>query len=93
MNDAWHNFLSWKAIPFFVPGWLYLPLLWFGVPRMPAGINENLLSILLQIPALLGLAVLIPLVKGWTNWRQIGIYLVLPNVVLGLLWLCLLPSD
>ncbi|MBC8105370.1 MAG: hypothetical protein H7Z14_02175 [Anaerolineae bacterium] len=74
---------SWRAVPFFVPGWLYIPILWFGMSLLPKSINENVLSLIVQIPVLASLLVLIPLRKGWTTWQQVWIWVVLPNLVVG----------
>ena len=41
---------NWRAIPFFVPGWLYVPILFFGMSLLPKSINENVLSLIVQIP-------------------------------------------
>jgi hypothetical protein len=48
---------NWRAIPFFVPGWLYIPSLFFGMSLLPESINENVLSLIVQIPLLLALVV------------------------------------
>ena len=81
-----------RAIPFFVPGWLFLPMLWYGIPFLPRNIDENLLSLILQIPAVLSLVVLFPLLKGWVTGRQVGLYLLVPNGLVAMMWFSTLPD-
>jgi hypothetical protein len=81
-----------RAIPFFVPGWLYIPTLFFGMSLLPKSINENVLSLIVQIPLLLALGVVIPVKKGWTNWSQVWTWVLLPNaIVFG--WIVLTMPD
>ncbi|CAN5624083.1 hypothetical protein BH09PLA1_BH09PLA1_30890 [soil metagenome] len=74
-------FPSWRAIPFLVPGWLYLPAYVFGIPLLPKSIDENVLAIILQAPLLLFLLAVIPVFKRWTTWPQVGTWVVLPNLI------------
>jgi hypothetical protein len=76
-----HRLPNWRAIPFFVPGWLYIPTLFFGVSLLPKSINENVLSLVVQIPVLLALIVVIPVKKKWTTWSQVFTWVLVPNAI------------
>ena len=86
MNEQRRVMPRLRALPFFVPGWLYFPMLWYGIPRLPDDLNENVLSLVVQVPALLSLAVLYPLSKRWTTMREVGWYLVFPNLLIAGIW-------
>jgi len=83
---------NWRAIPFFVPGWLYVPILFFGMSLLPKSINENVLSLIVQIPLLLALIVVIPVKKNWTTWSQVFTWVLVPNLIV-FAWIVLTMPD
>ena len=77
--------VPWRAMPLFAVAWLYVPMLVLAVRLIPRGLNENVLALAVQIPALMAVAAVGLAVRlRWAPWGQVVAWALGPNVIVCL---------